>query len=114
MLAKCAAPSCVVPFLHLSDGRLYRLELDPSCRDDSDTDERSNVEEYFWLCAECCREMKLLLDAEGCVIVVPLPDRFHADHPSHFATVSRHAGKLLRSVSIFRSAAEFSDVSGDR
>jgi hypothetical protein len=29
MLTKCANPSCLASFLHLADGRLFRLETDP-------------------------------------------------------------------------------------
>ena len=45
MLAKCASPLCSAPFLHLADGRLFRLETEPALPS-------SNIREteYFWLC----------------------------------------------------------------
>ena len=99
MLAKCANPSCFRSFLHLREGRLFRLEGDPSlCSSNSPTVSGYNIVEYFWLCDACSTSMTLRLDEKGTVAAEPLSERAH-DHPRDFAIISRHKGMLLRSVS---------------
>jgi hypothetical protein len=99
MLAKCANPPCFRSFLHLREGRLFRLEADPALTaSDSPTVSGSNVVEYFWLCDACSSSMTLRLDANGTVAAELLSERAH-DHPRDFAIISRHKGMLLRSVS---------------
>jgi hypothetical protein len=51
MLSNCSGPSCVAHFLHLGDGKLFRLinVSDPGRL------------EYFWLCNHCSATMTLRL-----------------------------------------------------
>ncbi len=101
MLTKCAAPSCSAPFRRLNEGRLFRLELDLSCAL-SPEEEGSAKEEYYWLCADCSQSLRLYLDARGRVVVVPhLHLTLSGEHQPEVATISRQAGRLLRSVSVY-------------
>ena len=59
MVAKCANPTCNVPFRYLSEGRLFRLET------------AVGNYEYFWLCAECAPKMSLKVEWGKGVVVVP-------------------------------------------
>jgi len=45
MLVKCTNPSCSASFRYLRDGRLFRLEREPTLRSS-----KTNRVEYFWLC----------------------------------------------------------------
>ena len=107
MLSKCAAPSCHATFLHLNEGRLFRLEPD-SVHEEGEGDGSIQLEEYFWLCALCCQAYKLQLDPQGNVIVVSLP-RLPKDRQLQMYTLSRQSGKLLRSVGVFRKRDHMSD-----
>ena len=99
MLAKCANPSCFRSFLHLREGRLFRLEADPALSSsDSPTVSGSNIVEYFWLCDACSTSMTLRLDEEGTVAAESLSGRAR-ENPQYFAIISRHKGMILRSVS---------------
>jgi hypothetical protein len=44
MIAKCSNPSCAASFLYLKEGRLFRLENDPTLKSCNVT-----TREYFWL-----------------------------------------------------------------
>jgi hypothetical protein len=54
MLAKCTNRSCSASFRRLKDGRLFRLETDPTL-----WSSQSNRGEYFWLCDRCSPSMTL-------------------------------------------------------
>ena len=58
MVAKCANPSCNVPFRHLSEGRLFQFET------------AVGKYEYFWLCAECAPKMSLKFAGGAGVVAV--------------------------------------------
>jgi hypothetical protein len=60
MLAKCTNPSCSASFLHLAEGKLFRLDTGPTV-DSSD----ARVTEYFWLCEPCSGKMTLHLAQDG-------------------------------------------------
>jgi hypothetical protein len=94
VLAKCSNPLCSAKFLHLKEGRLFRLESDPALQSLSDQ------LEYFWLCPRCSTTMALRLSEDGTVVTVPLPKRIRGV-PGDVAFTSQHRGKglLLRSVS---------------
>jgi len=100
MLAKCANPSCFASFRSLQEGRLFRLEADaiPPSTDFGD----SGKAEYFWLCRRCSQELTLRLNENGAVSTRVLPDYAH-HHSQGFAIISRHEGKLLRSVAFSRN-----------
>ena len=112
MLAKCANPSCFRSFLHLREGRLFRLEGDPSLTSSGSPDVSGyNMVEYFWLCDACSTSMTLGLDEKGMVVPEPLSERAH-DNPRFFAIISRHKGMLLRSVSTTYNAQDTSAPPG--
>ncbi len=69
MLAKCANPSCSASFLHLADGRLFRLETEPRFPRPN-----SRETEYFWLCEACSAGTTLRLTLDGRVVATALAD----------------------------------------
>jgi hypothetical protein len=93
MLGKCTNPSCSASFRSLKEGRLFRLENNPTLRSCNVT-----TAEYFWLCS--CSTMTLHLSDDGSVIPVVLPEPFRGV-PDGVALTSadREKGLLLRSVS---------------
>lgn len=95
MLVKCTNPSCFASFRYLRDGRLFRLERDPTL-----WSSKSNRVEYFWLCHRCSPEMTLRLIEDGTVITVLLPELIRGV-PDGVALswADRKAGLLLRTVS---------------
>jgi hypothetical protein len=95
MLTECSNPSCVAPFRYLKDGRLFRLESDPTL-----WSSKSNRVEYFWLCHRCSSEMTLRLKEDGTVVTVLLPEPIRGV-PDGVALswADRKTGLLLRSVS---------------
>jgi len=54
MLAKCTNPSCSAAFLHLDEGRLFRLESDWPVGSSN-----AKATEYFWLCGPCSAGLTL-------------------------------------------------------
>ena len=94
MLAKCANSSCSASFLHLTDGRLFRLETDPPFLSSN-----ARETEYFWLCDSCSAGTTLRLTRDGTVATTGLADAL-GDGP-HVAlnSVNRENGAILRSVS---------------
>jgi len=89
MLTKCSNPSCVARFLHLDDGKLFRLisVSDP------------NRLEYFWLCNSCSLTMTLRLAEDGSVIVLPLPKPLEGfPHGFDYLPSHREKGLTLRSI----------------
>ena len=106
MLAKCANPSCSASFRNLQDGRLFRLETDPELTlSDNSYASSSTKVEYFWLCSRCSEFMALRLGQDGSVVSFSLPDCAHRN-PEDFAIISRHKGRLLRSVTFARRRGE--------
>jgi hypothetical protein len=94
MLSKCTNPSCSASFLHLSDGRLFRLETEtrfpsPNARET----------EYFWLCESCSAEMTLRLIRDGTVATVRLADELCNGPYVPLNSMDRKNGEFLRSVS---------------
>jgi len=91
MLAKCSNPSCVARFLHLDDGKLFRLirVSDP------------NRLEYFWVCNSCSLTMTLRLAEDGSVIALPLPKPLQGFPDAvDYRCSCREKGLLLRSVTV--------------
>ncbi len=103
MVSKCSNPSCAQAFLHLTEGRLFRLEPDSThiAHSDSVLDQPRKLE-YFWLCGNCSQLMTLRLDEEGNVIIEATAP--HAPGSSqNVAIISRHHGMLLRTVGVGRT-----------
>jgi len=95
MLGKCTNPSCSASLRSLKEGRLFRLENDPTLRSCNVT-----TAEYFRLCSCCSSTMTLHLSDDGSVIPVVLSEPFRGV-PDGVALTSadREIGLLLRSVS---------------
>lgn len=92
MLGKCANPPCSAPFRRLGDGRLFRLEPDPTLR-------LSNPKtEYFWLCPTCSAEMTLRIDGSGTVVTAPFPVSVHDEYANVVPLSVGQSGLLLRKV----------------
>jgi hypothetical protein len=95
MLVKCANSSCSASFRYLRDGRLFRLEGDPT-----HWSVKSSRVEYFWLCNRCSSEMTLRLIEDGTVITVLLPELIRGVPDGVVLNwEDRKTGLLLRSVS---------------
>jgi len=94
MLAKCANPSCAASFLHLADGRLFRLETDPAF-----SSSKAKETEYFWLCEPCSSGMTLRLLQDGTVATIELTDELCNGPYVALNSVDRENGQFLRSVS---------------
>lgn len=104
MLTECSNPSCAAPFRYLKDGRLFRLERDPTL-----WSSKSNRVEYFWLCHRCSSAMTLRLREDGTVVTVLLPEPIRGVPDGVALTlVDRKTGLLFRSV----NAPLPSDVGG--
>jgi hypothetical protein len=69
VVAKCSNPSCSAPFRYLKDGKLFRLESNPTL-----PPSKSDRVEYFWLCHCCSSTMTLRLRQDGTVITVLVPE----------------------------------------
>ena len=95
MLVKFTTPSCSDSFRYLKDGRLFRLESDPTL-----SSSKSNRVEYFWLCHRCSSKMTLRLIEDGTVVTVLLPEPIRSV-PDGVALswADRKNGLLLRGVS---------------
>jgi hypothetical protein len=90
MLANCSNPSCSVPFRHLRDGKLFRVESDPVSRS-----VKSNRGEYFWLCDRCSSTVSLRLGEEGAVVTVQLPEAFRGTPADVAFSLLDHKNGLL-------------------
>jgi len=94
MIAKCSNPSCSTSFLYFKEGRLFRLEHDPTLGS------KSNRVEYFWLCPGCSSTMTLRLREDGTVVTVLIPEPFRGvPEGGALTSAGRKKGLLLRSVS---------------
>jgi hypothetical protein len=94
MLAKCANSSCSASFLHLADGRLFRLETEPAFPSSS-----ARETEYFWLCEPCSAVTTLRLTDDGTVATTRLAHALR-NHPYvALNSVDRDSRAFLRSVS---------------
>lgn len=94
MLDKCANPSCSASFLHLADGRLYRLETETHFPSPNATDT-----EYFWLCSPCAGGMTLRLTRDGTVATIGLANALCNVPNIALHSVDREHGEFLRNVS---------------
>lgn len=77
MLSKCANPQCMEEFYSLRHGRLFVLDSQPvrsaehvaSC-----LARQRELLEYFWLCDQCCKSMRVSVDHEHRVLVTSIND----------------------------------------
>ena len=73
MLTKCANPICLKEFRSLRSGRLFVIDAGTEQFADDATARvrrRSRKLEYAWLCDNCCKTMKVAVDANHCVVVI--------------------------------------------
>ena len=56
MLSKCFNPSCSASFRHLSEGRVFHLEVPLSTANLT-----SRRREYLWLCERCCASLTVVV-----------------------------------------------------
>ena len=68
VLTKCSNHSCSASFRSLNEGRLFRLETDPTLR----TSQPKRIE-YYWLCEHCASVMTLRLGDHDDVVAGTLP-----------------------------------------
>ena len=94
MLDKCSNPSCSASFRSLQQGKLFRLETDPTLR----TNKPKRIE-YYWLCNHCASTMTLRLGDHEDVVAVGLPPPLQRV-PSVVAVslAERRRGLLLQAI----------------
>jgi hypothetical protein len=63
MVAKCANPSCSVPFLRMGHGKLFRYVPKRSSVDLFDPGPGRTI--FFWLCDKCSSTATLKFDSTG-------------------------------------------------
>lgn len=74
MTAKCANPSCSQPFHYFRTGKIFLIDIPGASN--SENAPTKKPPEYFWLCGECCRSMRVVLGHTGLATVeVMLPLR---------------------------------------
>jgi hypothetical protein len=94
MLSKCANPPCLASFLHLADGRLFRLETEPAFPSSN-----ARETEYFWLCEPCSAVTTLRLADDGTVATTRLADALGNRPHVALNSVDRDSKAFLSSVS---------------
>lgn len=66
MIAKCANPSCSVPFHYMREGRLFRMEFDaePAVPGPALVGALRPARriEHFWLCGACSATLTLIVN----------------------------------------------------
>jgi len=92
MVAKCSNPSCSASFRYFKEGRLFRLENDPTLSSAS-----VSTTEYFWLCRSCSSTVTLRLNDDGKVTPVVLAEL--VQESGYFNSAIRQSGRLLSDVS---------------
>ena len=97
MLTRCANGSCPASFLHLAEGRLFRLETDAPVRSWN-----TKETEYFWLCDHCSAEMTLRLTQDGRIMATRLADAPCNGPYAALNAVDRENRAFLRSISFLR------------
>jgi hypothetical protein len=69
MLSSCLNPLCKASFRYLYDGRIFTVEQLVTSPDGQSTE---RVIEHYWLCGECSRSMKVVVE-NGVATAVPIP-----------------------------------------
>jgi hypothetical protein len=67
MTAKCANPSCNQQFLYFRTGRIFLI--DSSVPGVAANPGSRRTSEYFWLCGDCSRTMRVVLDRNGAMAI---------------------------------------------
>jgi hypothetical protein len=91
LLDKCSNPSCRSSFRYINDGRLFRIDSDPS-----GSSSYLTKSEYFWLCQKCARAMSLRLTEDATVEMFPSSDTLRpAKSAVDFVAIHRKGGLVL-------------------
>ena len=64
MTANCANPACKAPFRYFRSGTIYLLDQRDRAPRVPALHGRDGIE-YFWLCGECSRTLRMVLDQNG-------------------------------------------------
>ena len=80
MTAKCANPGCNNPFLYFRSGKIYLIDMAVSGAG-SNPSQSGRGMEYFWLCGDCARTMRVGLDRQRTVVVERVPDTANRPEP---------------------------------
>ena len=72
MTTKCANPACNQPFHYFRSGKIYLIDMTPS-GGAFRSPMGSSGTEYFWLCGDCSRNMRVTRDGHGAPKVERLP-----------------------------------------
>lgn len=77
MLHKCVNPACSVPFLRMTEGKLFVVQMPPRPVSNArGLDQRKSAlrkVEHYWMCDNCARELTIFFDADRGMVTVPLP-----------------------------------------
>ncbi len=74
MLSRCLNPACSATFRYLYEGRIFTIERVVPGEGGS---EPQRDLEHYWLCADCCRSLKVVVE-NGVVTTQPI-------HPEEFS-----------------------------
>ena len=66
MLSKCANPPCSASFRYFRQGKLFRVETEPS----GQPAKAPGRSEFFWLCDDCASHLTLEYDRHMSVVIV--------------------------------------------
>jgi len=77
MTTKCANPACDHPFHYFRSGKIYLIDT-ASWSSAMRPSNGARGTEYFWLCGDCSRNLRVTLAGDGAVkvepVVAPKPD----------------------------------------
>jgi hypothetical protein len=76
MLSKCANPPCSASFRYFRQGKLFRVEIEPSGI--VPTAKTAGRSEFFWLCDDCASHLTLEYDHQTGVVVKRLDGELRA------------------------------------
>jgi len=68
MLSKCANPPCSASFRYFRQGKLFRVEIEPSGM--VQPAKAPGRSEFFWLCDDCASHLTLEYDRHINVVIV--------------------------------------------
>ncbi len=97
MLAKCTNPLCPALFLHLDQGRLFRLETGQTTGSSD-----AKATEYFWLCEPCSAAMTLCLAQDGKVMPTGLREALRKASQVAPLSLNHEKGCFLHGVTFLR------------
>jgi len=110
VLDKCSNPACLASFRYLNDGRLFRIESDPSSASTC-----LKKSEYFWLCRKCALAVTLRLAEDATVQMVRRHDHLPAaKNGVDFITVDRKDGLVLSCLNFLGESVASSWMGGVR